>query len=188
MRIRHHSNTEATPMSLNTDTGPARDTADPEAIKPRELECAYPAQPEIVGWIRDTVTRAAYEWGAPVDVCARMRLVVSELATNALAASDRDGTIRMRLRVWPLVIQVGIWDASPDEPKTKDGNLNLEEIDALPEGHDFGGWGLVLVQELASSHRVEKTESCGKYILADFDMPEGHTLTPEHLPVANALL
>lgn len=149
----------------------ARDTR-PEAIKLRELECAFPALPETVSWIRDTVTRAAHEWGAPIDTCARIRLVVSEIATNALAASGPDGMIRVRLRVWPLVIRVGVWDASPEEPKTKDGDLSLDEIDALPEDHNFGGWGLLLVQELASGHRVEKTESGGKYVWADFDLPD----------------
>jgi hypothetical protein len=74
---------------------------------------------------------------------------------------------------------VGVWDASLDEPKTKDGDPSLDEIDALPEDHNFGGSGLVLVRELASGHRVEKTESDGKYVWADFDMPDGHILTPQ---------
>lgn len=151
---------------------------DTDRRKPSQaLEWAYPARPETVGWIRDTVTRAAHDWGAPVDTCARIRLVVSELATNALAISDSDGTVRVRLRAWPLVIQVGVWDASPDEPKIRAGDLSLDEIDALPDDHDFGGWGLVLVQELASGRHVERTESGGKFVLADFDMPDGHVLT-----------
>lgn len=164
------------PQDANTD--PTRNTASPEAINPIELKCAYPARPETVGWIRDTVTRAACEWGAPPDTCARIRLVVSELASNALAASDRDGAIHVRLRVWPLVIQVGVWDAGSDEPKIKEGDLGLDEIDAMLEEYDFGGWGLVLVRELASGHRTEKTEPVGKYVWADFDLPEGRILTP----------
>jgi anti-sigma regulatory factor (Ser/Thr protein kinase) len=156
----------------------ALDATDPNLIKPKELECAYPARPETVGRIRDTVTRAAHEWGAPLDTCTRIRLVVSELATNSVAASDPDAMIRVRLRGWPLVIRVGVWDACPDEPKIKDGDLSLDEIDALPEDHDFGGWGIVLVQELASGHHVEQIEAGGKYVWADFDLPDGHILSP----------
>jgi anti-sigma regulatory factor (Ser/Thr protein kinase) len=145
--------------------------------EPRELECAFPAQPETVGWIRDTVTRAAHEWGAPLDTCTRIRLVVSELATNAVEASAAGATIRARVLGGPLLIRVGVWDECPDEPKIKDGDLSLDEIDALPEDHDFGGWGIVLVQELASGHHVEQTEPGGKYVWADFDLPDGHILS-----------
>lgn len=159
--------------------GPARDTASPEAIKLEALEWAYPARPETVGWIRDVVTRAAHVWGAPPDMCLRIRLVVSELATNALAASEPGGMVRVRLCVWPLGIRVGVWDACPDEPKDRDGNLSLEEIDALPEDHDFGGWGLLLVRELAGCRYVEKTEPVGKYVWVTFDVPDDHILTPE---------
>jgi anti-sigma regulatory factor (Ser/Thr protein kinase) len=146
--------------------------------QPRELEWAYPARPETVGRIRGTVTRAAHEWGAPIDTCTRIRLVINELAMNALAVSNPEASIRVRLRVWPLTIRIGVWDANPDKPKTKDGELSLEEIDALPEDHDFGAWSLLLVRELASGHHVEKTEPDGKYIWVDFDVPDGHILKP----------
>jgi anti-sigma regulatory factor (Ser/Thr protein kinase) len=160
------------------DPDQATKTGSADRPRPRELECAYPARPETVGWIRDTITRAAHEWGAPLDTCTRIRLVVSELATNSVAASEPDGIIRVRLCGWPLVIRVGVWDASPHEPKTKNSDLSLDEIDALPEDHDFGGWGLLLVQELASGHHLEKTEPVGKFVWADFDIPDGHILTP----------
>jgi anti-sigma regulatory factor (Ser/Thr protein kinase) len=104
------------------------------------------ALPTAVPCARLHVRSIAREWGL-ADQADVSELVVSELVTNAVQASDRLKA-RADLAIVPVVrisvssdgesLMLRVWDASPDMPVRKDPSLDQD-----------GGRGLMLVDSLA---------------------------------------
>jgi anti-sigma regulatory factor (Ser/Thr protein kinase) len=118
--------------------------AAPETALRTHLELA--ALPTAVPCARLHVRSIAREWGL-ADQADVSELVVSELVTNAVQASDRL-TARADLAIVPVVrisvssdgesLMLRVWDASPDMPVRKDPSLDQD-----------GGRGLMLVDTLS---------------------------------------
>ncbi|MDX6740664.1 ATP-binding protein [Actinocorallia sp. A-T 12471] len=95
-------------------------------------------------------------------------LCAVELVANACAATpDRHITFRAFFNPAEGTLWVGVWDADPHMPVAQPSEFSLADIDALPQDHEFGGWGLPLVMSLAMDHGVEKTKT-GKWVYAVF--------------------
>ena len=104
------------------------------------------AHPTVPGVVRGHVRAMAGEWGLAV-LAETAELVASELATNAVQASQRPN-VRADLAIVPVVrlwltsdgtsMVIHIWDASDDMPVRQDTTADEE-----------GGRGLLLVGALA---------------------------------------
>ncbi|ROO87210.1 hypothetical protein EDD29_4804 [Actinocorallia herbida] len=57
-------------------------------------------------------------------------------------------------------------------PDARPASLTLAALDALPDDHDFGGWGLPLVMSLSVTHGLESTAT-GKWVYAVLQEPPG---------------
>ncbi|MGI8330159.1 ATP-binding protein [Actinomadura scrupuli] len=122
----------------------------------------------VVGVARDLVEQTAREWGLP-HLSEDLRLVTDELVTNAVAVSPWDGRVKVRIgRYSGGGVMVSVWDQSPKQPESQRVELTLEMLDALPEDHEFGGWGLSIVERLSESCGVTWVEPFGKWVWARF--------------------
>ena len=82
------------------------------------------------------------------EALAELRLVVSELVTNAvLHGRDRGGIVELTVTVTGDVARIDVTDGG--------GGFRPPEADPAPE--ELGGWGLVVVDRLASRWGVEAT-------------------------------
>lgn len=121
-----------------------------------------------VGVARDLVEQQAREWGLP-HLSEDLRLVTGELVTNAVAVSPWHGAVKVRIgRYRDGGVMVSVWDGSLKRPESQRVELTLEILDALPEDHEFGGWGLSIVERLADSCGVTWVEPIGKWVWARF--------------------
>ncbi|RKE20739.1 ATP-binding protein [Streptomyces sp. TLI_171] len=122
------------------------------------------SSPEAVAGARRHTTQVLRCWRARVELSDAARLVVSELATNALRARpDRAGfTLSLALSGESLLVQVGDHDPRPPRPRT-----------AAPDA--TGGRGLLLVGELSTRWGYYPTTPDGKVVwaelLAEHDTP-----------------
>ncbi len=100
------------------------------------------ALPTAVPCARLHTRHVLWEWGM-LELSESTELVVSELMTNALAASRSLDSI-FPVRLWLLSdnkqILILIWDANPNPPRRVE-----------PEGHSEGGRGLMLVEAISKS-------------------------------------
>jgi anti-sigma regulatory factor (Ser/Thr protein kinase) len=99
-----------------------------------------------------------YEWGIG-DVADDAELIVSELATNALKASQslpeaRPFTLCLRSDYTRLIIEV--WDHSPLDPRS-----------ALAGGDAEGGRGLLVVEALSARWGSQRTGYATKVVWAE---------------------
>ncbi|WP_051055324.1 MULTISPECIES: ATP-binding protein [Kitasatospora] len=112
--------------------------------------------PESVAGARRHTAQVLECWRARVELSDAARLVVSELATNAVRArSDRNGfTLSLALRDGALLVQVGDPDPRPPRPR--------------PAGPDAtGGRGLHLVDALSTRWGYYRTRPHGKVVWAE---------------------
>lgn len=113
------------------------------------------------------VAEALTFWELAEDEISTARLVMSELATNAVRAStglDRDAAgewsselplIAPQVRVDGRSLFVEVWDASPRMP-----------LQRTPDNNAEGGRGLLLVGELTDRWAVSEPVSGGKVVYA----------------------
>ncbi|WP_147339384.1 ATP-binding protein [Actinomadura spongiicola] len=132
----------------------------------------YSAQRSAVGLARDEAAAALREWRVPVSG-DDLALVVSELLTNALRVSGPTEQLALHLRWIGTGLTIGVWDSSTEMPTVGAvGDLTLDDIapdsEALGlDGDRAGGWGLPIVQAVASSLQVARTHSpIGKWVIA----------------------
>ncbi|MER5499100.1 MULTISPECIES: ATP-binding protein [unclassified Streptomyces] len=130
-----------------------------EALMPEATQRFFDHRPESVKAARDFTTRTLIAWGLydTGDIC----LVVSELATNALAhGSDRDHGFLVRLEPDPGGVRLEVHDSSdPCEP--------LPEP-ARPAFDTETGRGLVIVAALVARWGVEPRQPYGKIVWFNF--------------------
>jgi len=110
-----------------------------------------PSEPEAVAIARDVVACAVAEATAPEQPVEDLRLLTSEIVTNALrhAGSKAGDTIGVAVDVSALRVRVEVADRGPGfDPAT------LSE----PSPERIGGWGLHLVRQLADAWGVIRGE------------------------------
>jgi anti-sigma regulatory factor (Ser/Thr protein kinase) len=117
-----------------------------ETARPLRTNLELAALPTAVPCARLHVRSIAHEWGL-ADLVDTAELVASELATNAIQASERL-KIRADLAAVPVIrislvsdqisMVIRVWDACPEMPVRQDPSLD----------HD-GGRGLMLVDALS---------------------------------------
>ncbi|MBC6467053.1 ATP-binding protein [Actinomadura alba] len=97
------------------------------------------------------------------DTC----LIATELIVNACEATP-GGEIRIRFSREPAAVLLSVWDASDRMPAVRPvRELTPADLDLSPEHFDDnGGWGLPLVQALATECGVHRTTPTGKWVWA----------------------
>ncbi|MFC8719037.1 ATP-binding protein [Kitasatospora sp. NPDC057198] len=116
--------------------------------------------PAAVAGARRHTTQVLECWHARLELSDAARLVVSELATNAVRArgGPHGFTLSLVLRGGSLLVQVGDQDPCPPRPR--------------PAGPDAtGGRGLHLVDELSARWGYYRTAPHGKVVWAE--LPAG---------------
>ncbi|MFF6772676.1 ATP-binding protein [Streptomyces sp. NPDC012637] len=134
---------------------------------PEATQRFFDHQPESVKAARDFATRTLTAWG--LDDTSDIRLVVSELATNALAhGSDAEHGFLVRLEPDADGIRLEVHDSrNPLQPQP-------EPVISAPA--DETGRGLVIVTELAGRWGIEPRQPRGKIVWTHFPT------TPPALP------
>ncbi|MDI3422906.1 ATP-binding protein [Streptomyces luteolus] len=132
-------------------------------------ELTLTATPNAVSWARRHTVDVLQRWAFPNEGIEVARLLVSELATNAIehtqpaepyelaAGSSGVGTIVLRL--WPtdggIILAISDPDPRPPEPRDHDTNAS-------------GGRGLILVQAMANRWGYCPTQPApGKIVWAE---------------------
>jgi two-component sensor histidine kinase len=131
-----------------------------------KLDVTCLAVRNVAGEMRRRVEYRLSAWRLPriaYDAC----LIATELIANACEATP-GGEIRIRLTREPAAVLLAVWDASDHMPAVHPvRELTPAELDLSPEHFDDnGGWGLPLVQALATEYGVHCTTPHGKWIWA----------------------
>jgi anti-sigma regulatory factor (Ser/Thr protein kinase) len=129
--------------------------AEPGTPLQTHLELA--ALPTAPGVVRGHVRSVAREWGL-TDLSDTAELLASEIATNAVQASERVPTAGPAIiRVWiisdGLSMVIHVWDACPEMPVAQEAALE-----------DDGGRGLLLVRELSKDWGSYRKAEGGKVV------------------------
>jgi serine/threonine-protein kinase RsbW len=107
-------------------------------------------------WARRSTESILGAW--KIDDPDRMiLLLVSELVTNALAVSDPEDPVRVRLTLLGARLRVTVWDRCAHAPLVER---------ALPD--DEGGRGLWLVETLSTSWGWAREPNGGKYVWCEY--------------------
>jgi anti-sigma regulatory factor (Ser/Thr protein kinase) len=120
---------------------------------PHQSELVLGALPSAVPCARLHAEAVLHEWGLG-RLAEPVKLIVSELVTNAVKASDGlvtdnypfPPTLQMWLSADENRVSIQVWDADNDMPQKQ-----------APDLEALGGRGLVLVEEMS--------ECCGAYRL-----------------------
>jgi anti-sigma regulatory factor (Ser/Thr protein kinase) len=127
---------------------------------PLQTHLELAALPRAPGCARDHVRSLAHEWGVP-GLADTAELLVSELVTNAVQASERLKTMAdlaavPTVRVWTtsdgVSLVIHVWDASDQMPVLKDFAAGAEN-----------GRGLLLVSALGKDWGTYRTAT-GKVV------------------------
>ncbi|GAA0282700.1 hypothetical protein GCM10009527_093610 [Actinomadura nitritigenes] len=138
-----------------------------------QLDMTCLAAPTVPGLVRSLVEFRLVGWALD-GLIGDVSLVAGELVANAVrAAPYREIRVRFDREVRGVVLAV--WDPAAGMPVARPV-IELEPDDvapdplALDDGHDagIGGWGLPIVQSLASECGVEPTPPAGKWVWARF--------------------
>ena len=112
-----------------------------------QISVKIPVQPEAVAMARDTVSRVVADRRADPRRVEDLRLLTSEVVTNALRHSGMTpgGSLTVAVDIESDRVRVGVTDDGPGfDPDALRG----------PSPDDVGGWGLLLVEQLADSWGV----------------------------------
>ena len=103
------------------------------------VEKVFPARSGFVASVRSWVVDRCAEAGVEPDVGEVVRLLASEVVTNAVRhTSSRLVTVRLTVRTREVEVAVGDEDPAPPRPRP-------------PDVGDLGGRGLMLVAAMAKS-------------------------------------
>ena len=158
-----HESTETT-RTASAGKTPSRMFTIPEL----ELNLTTLAAPDVPATVRSMLRLRLPSWCVTGAAADDIELAAVELASNACAATPAT-EISFKARFDPVAatVWVGVWDSSPYRPTPRNPELSLEAIDALPEDHEFGGWGLSIVLALSLESGVSSTPA-GKWVYAVF--------------------
>ncbi|GAA4323343.1 hypothetical protein GCM10023178_35550 [Actinomadura luteofluorescens] len=139
-----------------------------DAVDAGEVDISCLADRTVPGMVPTGVGLRLSEWRLGV-VADSVLLIVAELVTNAVrVAGERE--IRVRCVREVRGVLVAVWDPAEERPVTRPlmgpGDIGADAR-ALDDGYDdgTGGWGLPLVQALASACGVTGTAP-GKWVWA----------------------
>jgi anti-sigma regulatory factor (Ser/Thr protein kinase) len=112
-----------------------------------QISVTIPMQPEAVAMARETVTQFVAEQQAETRRVEDLRLLTSEVVTNALRHSGvgADGSLLIAIDVERHRVRVGVTDDGP--------GFDPDSLRS-PTPDQVGGWGLFLVEQLADSWGV----------------------------------
>jgi anti-sigma regulatory factor (Ser/Thr protein kinase) len=137
--------------------GEGYDEVQEETRRVRRLR--LPAETPSVKVARDEVADALREAGWPAHAVDRARVVASELATNALLHTGAAFEVALHL---DGVVRIEVTDREGDRMPR-----HADKADDRP-----GGMGLYLVDALATSWGVERTDG-GKVVWAELERDAG---------------
>ncbi|WP_157963673.1 ATP-binding protein [Actinocorallia populi] len=124
--------------------------------------------PDVPAAVRSLLRPRLASWRVAADLAEDILLSAVELVSNACdAAPAAEVVFRARLDPGTRTVWIGAWDTCRGLPAARRPELALEDIDALPDDHTFGGWGLPLVAALAADCGVTRTPG-GKWVYALF--------------------
>ncbi|MFE7466080.1 ATP-binding protein [Streptomyces sp. NPDC057499] len=127
---------------------------------PEATQRFFDHQPESVKAARDFTTRTLRVWG--LDDTGDIRLVVSELATNALAhGSDAEHGFLVRLEPGPDGVRLEVHDS-------RDPHQPLPEPACPDPAADETGRGLMIVTALAGRWGIDPRRPFGKIVWSHF--------------------
>ncbi|GAA2142699.1 ATP-binding protein [Actinomadura napierensis] len=142
-----------------------------KAANSGELDVVCLAASTVPGMVRALIEFRLTEWGL-AGLAGDVHLIAGELVANAIQSTP-DREIRVRFTREARAVRLGVWDSSAAMPVAKPVvELTLDDIVpdacALDAGHDdgTGGWGLPIVQALATRCGVERTRP-GKWVWAE---------------------
>jgi anti-sigma regulatory factor (Ser/Thr protein kinase) len=133
----------------------------PAAVSPairlawRHAAADLDALPRSVPTARHLVRLVLGSWGLD-DSIGITELIVSELVTNAVRASEAAGMPVVRLRLTRRIdaLRIDVWDRGEPLPQYRpDGRLD-----------DSGGRGLLIVDSLADVWGTEAADDGGKFV------------------------
>ncbi|MFF2852972.1 ATP-binding protein [Streptomyces sp. NPDC058001] len=139
---------------LSRHTSPA---VQPKTPTSRGFEVAVTPERVHVARIRRITVAHLRLWALSDALAEDVRLVVSELVTNAVEHGK--GTVSLRVRHTPSLLRIEVTDESP-------APAQLQSAD----GEDLSGRGLFLVAAVSSDWGVSRD---GRTIWADFRIPAG---------------
>ncbi|RAY11882.1 hypothetical protein DPM19_28355 [Actinomadura craniellae] len=153
----------------------AETAAEPDTASRGRVWC-LPVSPVVVRVARDLVTEALRCQDFAGTVVEDAALVVSELVTNSLRVSAPGGTVKIELASDGPWMVVGVWDAGADLPETvgavaPDPDAAVEPDPAGLEEGRIGGWGLPMVDALATRRWIRPTSPAGKWVYAALTVP-----------------
>ncbi|MFB4304540.1 ATP-binding protein [Actinomadura sp. GTD37] len=110
-----------------------------------------------VGQVRTLVGLRLASWGLSRS-CDDVKLIASELVTNAVVHPDEGegGQIRVRFTREACGVLLEVWDSSDSMPVRKE------------DAEGPGGRGLAIVEAMASECGVWRTEPHGKWVWARY--------------------
>jgi anti-sigma regulatory factor (Ser/Thr protein kinase) len=135
----------------------------PPAPWPLQTRLELAAQPTAPGVVRGHVRAVAHEWGL-ADLADTAELLASEIATNAVQASQRLST-RADLALMPVIrlwitsdgaaLVIHVWDGNDEMPVRQEVGADSE-----------AGRGLMLVDALAKDWGAYRKAEGGKVVWA----------------------
>lgn len=141
-----------------------------KVVESGELGISCLASGTVPGLVRTLVEFRLGEWGLG-KIADDVLLIAGELVANAVDATP-DREIRVRFAREAGTVLLAVWDSSAKMPVVQPVvEMTLDDIvpdvRALDAGHDdgTGGWGLPLVQALATECGVTETRP-GKWMWA----------------------
>ncbi|MGW6318962.1 ATP-binding protein [Streptomyces sp. NPDC055099] len=144
---------------------------DPSLNTYRRLSgCSELTPGEARAFVRITLV----DWAVPEAVSQDLQLIVSELATNALAYT-RSPEIVVSICLGAGTASVGVEDCGPHRRLTAQ----------CPDVEAERGRGLLIVKELASRWEQSKADDGGTTVRAEIDLPTHQRLSTGH-PVKEA--
>ncbi|MEU4352482.1 ATP-binding protein [Streptomyces sp. NPDC023838] len=127
----------------------------------RHARIPVPGDTSAVALARDRILMQVSGWNTPLDDDQReaVKLVASELITNAVVHGDDDVMVGLYYEADEGRLLLVVHDGNPEPPERKNAAAD-----------DEGGRGLALVDCFAARHGWEPTER-GKKVWAEFEVP-----------------
>ncbi|TYB48494.1 ATP-binding protein [Actinomadura chibensis] len=145
---------------------------------PLALRRGFLATPDVIRQGRLIVEAQTLQWELPQGTVDDAVLIASELLTNAVRATP-NAPISLRMALVEEGLRIGVWDTSPERPKTSAPDLSMPTQRIPDNASDPGGWGLGIIASLSKYYGC-RPEHDGKCVWAvlDIDPPHENGVSP----------